>query len=128
MLQSIGASSEASSFRIRLWIPSGPAASFVFRFSRIFFTSSCFINMVVSGSIYGVGIVPVSSTGVKTLEKKSLSVSAFSVLLTVIVPFVTTKSDILDLHHSQQHLSPNMLLRYICEDIFCSRNTMHPKF
>ena len=40
MLQSIGASSEASSFRIRGWIPSGPAALFGFRFSRIFFTSS----------------------------------------------------------------------------------------
>ena len=31
-------------------------------------------------------------------EKKSLGVSAFSVSLTVIVPFVRTKSDIPDLH------------------------------
>ena len=102
MLQSIGASSEASSFRIRGWIPSGPAALFVFRFSKIFFTSSVSIIMVVSGCIYdlsgSVGIVPVSSTGVNTLEKKLLSVSAFSVLLTVIVPFVITKSDVPDLY------------------------------
>ena len=58
--------------------------------------------MVVSGFIYdlsgSVGIVPVSSTGVNTLEKKLLSVSAFSVSLAVIVPFVITKSDIPDLH------------------------------
>ena len=39
-----------------------------------------------------------SSTGVKTLEKKSPSVSAFSVSLTVILPFVITKSDIPVLH------------------------------
>ena len=52
MLQSIGTSSEASFFRIRGWIPSDPAALFAFRFSRIFFTSSVSIKMLVSGLIH----------------------------------------------------------------------------
>ena len=72
MLQSIGTSSEATSFRICGWIPSGPAALFVFRFSKIFFTSSVSIIMVVSGSIYdlsgSVRIVPVSHAGEKVVE------------------------------------------------------------